>query len=1133
MHPFRRLPAALAVGALLSTTVAAVAHADTASVAAEDPSNLLANHSFEDGSEVGSLPGWSPIWPGSVEYFELDETRASEGARSLRVLDERTDGGGGMVADAVPVEAGAVYELSFDMFLVSGVLNPLVYFDDADGQVVSQPMNSVTTTAGQWEQVTLTFEVPAGAVAARVAPYSSIGGVVDASIDNVSFALGTSTPDEPRDPDNPDNAVVNHSFEHGTGVTDLPGWAPWSSTSTNHLEVATETASDGDRSLHVLDDRADQGAGLLSSDMPVEPGEVYELSFDHYTTSGVLQPYVYFDDADGQRITSSYEIVRTPVGEWSRAGFEYTVPSGAAVARVMIYSSIGGLVDAYVDDLYFGPTSGTVPTQPSLPEEITSQDSDISYLGTPVMGQVVTNTELGMENGVSMSYGVYSGVAGTETPGTLVVAETMTGEIVRTFPLDGVSGSRYIARSTDGKIYFVTTGTNSLWVYDPEIADVRRIGLINPDDPNTTVGWSLTEGANGSMYIGTYSQGRLYHYDPADDSITDMGQIDPTQGYIHSLAYDHERGNLYVGAGGNKGQIYKVEPDGTTTALLSEERTPGATEHSFVTSFTFSGDRLFARTERSQLIVITADDEIEYWQGGDKEAFGYHVSERPDAPGRYIFTFSGTFWEYDSATATTSDLGIAVNGSLNDSTWTQLDDPAWPGWTMLAATSGGVIRLNLETGTSDADPVDFLNPVRIQQIFNGPDSMYASGYMRGLTPFDSMTGEAGETHQSGQYEAAAVRDDTLLLAAYGNARLLEYDPAAGDSPREIFTLVDELQDRPRMDYDPGTDRVFMGTVAHYGHNQGALAVHDFATGETEVFTDEIVTDQSIISVLHHDGLVYLGTTLDGALDAPDSGQTDAHFIVWDPDTEQVVQDIVPVAGDEGVTGLIVGPDGLIWGVSEDTVFRYDPQSQEMASSEAMLGHRYGGGTVWTYAQLAVGADGNVYGTNRSSLFRIDPDTMEYSLVVNTPVDNLTVDGAGNLYFSTSVYLFRYTVPVETACDETHTGLVASGLVVPADTVTCLEASQVNGPLDVEPGGSLLASDVQINGGVTSDGADTIQIRDSAVHGRTAITGTSGTVVLAGNTVRGPLICSDNDTPADDEGITNTVRGPATGQCANL
>ncbi|SDS51588.1 hypothetical protein [Jiangella sp. DSM 45060] len=787
-----------------------------------------------------------------------------------------------------------------------------------------------------------------------------------------------------------------------------------------------------------------------------------------------------------------------------------------------------------------GPPSAaaTPPPLPSspTPEDVLAQDPAISYLGTPVTSKITTNSVLGEEDGRAVTYGAYRGHADTDNPCTLVVADANTGEVIRALPLPGAEGNFEIRTSTDGKVYIGTNHDYKLWEYDPATRQVTDLGFINADKPGDGYPITMTAGPGGTMFIGTYPKGYLFEYDPADGSFTNLGAVDPTQAYVRALAYDFGRDTLYVGVGGTRAQVYKITADGTKTALITEENAPGLMDETFINTFTFTGDRLFARTVSSQLLVMRPDDTVEYWKGGAKEAFGYHVSARPDAPGKFIFGYGTNFWEYDSATATTRDLGIKTNTYLNDSRWIELDDPEWPGYSMLAATQGGSVLMNPTTGRSELHTVDFANPVTVQKILTGPDSMYASGYMIGLTPFDSVTGEIGATLQSGQYESSAVRDGTMLLGAYGNGKLLEYDPASGAAPKLLFDLKAEDQDRPfAMDYDEQNDRVFMGTVPYYGTHQGAVAMYDFATKEKTVFTTQIVSEQSVISVLYHDGLLYVGTTLDGGLGAPPSTQTEAHFVVFDPDTGQKVHDFVPVAGDEGVTGLTVGPDGLIWGVSEDTVFKYDPAQEQIVYSEKLLGHRYGSGTVWAWAYLVTGADGNVYGTNRGSLFRIDADTMEYTRLVNGAGNYANVDANGDILFSTGVHLFKYDVPEPIVCDQEITGTHAGPLVV-TDGTLCVTGATVSGPITATGADAVVITDSRITGAIHLTGTTgTLTLTGNRLTGPVALTGNTTTAppVVGGNTVVGPLACTGNDPAPVDGGDPNDVTGPRTGQCAGL
>ncbi len=53
-------------------------------------------------------------------------------------------------------------------------------------------------------------------------------------------------------------------------------------------------------------------------------------------------------------------------------------------------------------------------------------------------------------------------------------------------------------------------------------------------------------------------------------------------------------------------------------------------------------------------------------------------------------------------------------------------------------------------------------------------------------------------------------------------------------------------------------------------------------------------------------------------------------------------------------------------------------------------------------------------------------------------------------------------------------------------------------------------------------------------GPVSVTGnTGGDNVIAANTVSGPLSCSGNTPPPGNDNRKNTVRGPASGQCARL
>ncbi|MEN3614482.1 ExeM/NucH family extracellular endonuclease [Plantactinospora sp. ZYX-F-223] len=160
------------------------------------------------------------------------------------------------------------------------------------------------------------------------------------------------------------------------------------------------------------------------------------------------------------------------------------------------------------------------------------------------------------------------------------------------------------------------------------------------------------------------------------------------------------------------------------------------------------------------------------------------------------------------------------------------------------------------------------------------------------------------------------------------------------------------------------------------------------------------------------------------------------------------------------------------------------------------------------------------------------------------------------------------------CTTTITGRHNRPLTV-FSGLTCLENATVAGPVTVLPGASLLATGGSISGPVTATGSALLTLSGTRVSGPVTVVAATGQVLVeegrvsgpvsvalsrggvrvdtvtvagpvslvgnsgsqpvlvAGNTISGPLSCVANSPAPGNDGRTNTVRGPATGQCARL
>ncbi|HEV7707173.1 MAG TPA: M14 family zinc carboxypeptidase [Asanoa sp.] len=120
---------------------------------------------------------------------------------------------------------------------------------------------------------------------------------------------------------------------------------------------------------------------------------------------------------------------------------------------------------------------------------------------------------------------------------------------------------------------------------------------------------------------------------------------------------------------------------------------------------------------------------------------------------------------------------------------------------------------------------------------------------------------------------------------------------------------------------------------------------------------------------------------------------------------------------------------------------------------------------------------------------------------------------------------------------------------------CLSGATVNGPVNLRPGATLVATNTTISGPVNAANAAGLFFGDSTVRGPLQVANTNGPVTvigtkvsgpvnlanntggaapyLAGNSISGPLSCSGNSPAPTNLEVRNSVNGPKAGQCATL
>lgn len=147
----------------------------------------------------------------------------------------------------------------------------------------------------------------------------------------------------------------------------------------------------------------------------------------------------------------------------------------------------------------------------------------------------------------------------------------------------------------------------------------------------------------------------------------------------------------------------------------------------------------------------------------------------------------------------------------------------------------------------------------------------------------------------------------------------------------------------------------------------------------------------------------------------------------------------------------------------------------------------------------------------------------------------------------------------TECNGPVSGTIVGGVVVNAGDVCFLGGATVAGSVRVNGGGTAIICGSTINGGIIADGAravimgaeeigcagdvvdgaiqvsntgpsapegpPSLAIERSIIAGAVRLTGNSGAIAVAGNSIAGGLFCASNTFALEDEGMENVVTGP--------
>jgi outer membrane protein assembly factor BamB len=597
-------------------------------------------------------------------------------------------------------------------------------------------------------------------------------------------------------------------------------------------------------------------------------------------------------------------------------------------------------------------------------------------------------------------------------PAKLLVFDLASGELRRRLPLIGAKGAWNATAASDGSVYIGTDDNGRLYRWIPGEKAVRDLGQVAP---HQTFVWDVAAGEDGEVFLGTYPGCQVLRYQPKD-GFTDVGRgpVAPGENYVRGITYDPSTKKIFAGVGAHAHLIELDPATGDKQNILP----PKYADKTFVYSVDIAGGKLFALLTDGP-ITLVMDPATHAVEATLQNAAAQQVlSARSPDGDKVYYVAGGKIVSYDLKTHLTQPTPASAAPDVIGMHWMRLDQPNFPGDTLIALTRRGrVIQFNPATGNcADRQLQPPPEPVPIQSIAAGPDGkIYSGGYLvGGLSVFDPATNSHVQLGSISQPEGIGSLGKNLYLGLYPHARLFTFDTSLAfdgkTNPRQLDELHRVGQDRPMAVLAvPSLGRVFFGTVPDYGTLGGALAALDPASDDIEVQRN-LVKDQSIVSLACADGLIIGGTSVSGGLGIKPTTR-EAKLFIWNPKQNRKTFETVAVPGAKLITGLLIGPHNTLWGVGQGTLFSFDLARREIINRKPLGFSRLTDEPAdhwWREAALALHSNGNIYGSMNGRLFCIDPATGSVTVLRERKGDGLiAIDRSGRIYFRNRANLWRY------------------------------------------------------------------------------------------------------------------------------
>ncbi|WP_314614040.1 outer membrane protein assembly factor BamB family protein [Streptomyces stackebrandtii] len=551
-------------------------------------------------------------------------------------------------------------------------------------------------------------------------------------------------------------------------------------------------------------------------------------------------------------------------------------------------------------------------------------------------------------------------------PTRKVVSQTVlgTGHSIQALAADSTGRYLYAGVLTKGD-----EGKPNLFRWDLTTPDKPAVGVGRTEDRDIR---DLAVAPDGTVYAVGGIPGKapaLWRYDPGTGAVTNLGIPDPKATLARAVAATDTTvffgaGSVLAGGdGASKASLYAYD---RAAGTFGDVTPPEIEKDPSLRDLAVFGDRLVASTsgstEPAKLAVMDLADLSSY----TVTSAGGGVVKNLAAHGELIY-FATESGLHSYSTATQVIAPVAFDGDLGE-IW-GLDHA--DGILTVVSGYGFVAEIDTSAGTSVVTDLGRagapVSPQTTMGIAADHRFVYVGGN-NGIARHDLRDGTVVNLRAPGEAKDAEVLNGVLYTGQYSSQGMWTYDPARDEQPHQLAAFPSE-QNRPLdVCHDPVNELLLVGAQSDT-EGGGSLWTYSTKTGRKAAHINPVDGAQLVRAVATRDGVAYLGG------DNPTAQGPRGTVVAFDPAAGRELWRIdLPASLTTGVTALAVRGRHLYGLTRKGGFFVVDVTIRRVVHT---ADHR----ALCPGFAAMVTSRGIVYGVSDTTLFRFDPRTFAVSTVV--------------------------------------------------------------------------------------------------------------------------------------------------------